>query len=284
MPKYHLLPALLVFACALPAMAAESYGPTEFETKSLPAYCGGPGGGDWKSILGPDRIWNNHTCYGINRLNRYYKAKSKTEKNSQLQAALQDFSYSVDKLKPDFALMPEIYMYRGMTYKLMGRHAEALTDLNKSINLNPKYAKSIFELADIYDSVYSKREKALELVTEGLRHNPDSKPLQRRYTKFGGTLPFPQPYKPDTAQSIPEKKQEATVKAEQQTKTESNLEGKTEDTPSNTIKTNENVKTTKENTSVTGLPTNPWCRFCPEPPQRQNPETSIPQAEPKASP
>jgi tetratricopeptide (TPR) repeat protein len=284
MPKYYLLPTLLVFACALPVMAAESYGPTEFETKSLPAYCGGPGGGDWKSILGPDRIWNNHTCYGINRLNRYYKAKSKTEKNLHLQTALRDFSYSVDKLKPEFPLMPEIYMYRGITYKLMGRHAEALTDLNKSIDLNPKYAKSIFELADIYNSVYKKRDKALELVTEGLRHNPDSKPLQRRYTKFGGALPFPKPYIPDTPKSTTENKHEAPVKVDQETKTGSNIEGKTEDTSSNTTKANEDVKTTKETTAVSGLPTNPWCRFCPEPTQSQNPETSMPQAEPKGSP
>ena len=70
------------------AAAAESYGPTDLERAMLPPYCGGPGGGDWAKILGPDRVWNNHTCYGINRINRYFRSRSATARTTGLSLEL----------------------------------------------------------------------------------------------------------------------------------------------------------------------------------------------------
>jgi hypothetical protein len=272
---------------ALPAVAEESYGPTPEEIKFLPPYCGGPGGGDWVTILGPDRVFNNHTCYGINRINRYYKSRSTKDKQFHLQTALGDFNYSVEHLKPDFKLMPEIYYYRGLTYRLMGKADAAISDFFKSKNLDPKYSKSIAEIADFYERTPANRGKALELVTEALRHNPDSKELKRRYTKLGGQLPYPEPYV-QTVESNknPNAQVESTNSASNSTKpADANPSEKTPEAnlvvaPSNTTTLTEPV--TKPPQPFPGSPSNPWCRFCPDIKPSSDPGTSTPQVGPKA--
>lgn len=233
---------LLLMGLSLTAHAAQPYGPAAEEAKMLPDYCQNPE--KWNSTWGPAAVWNNHTCYGINWLNRYYKSRTSSEKRDSLQNALGDFNYSVGKLPPDFPLMPEIYMYRGSTYNLMGRNGEAVADLRKAIGLDPKLTKAYNELADLYETKLSQRDKALEIITEGLRHNPDVKSMQRRYTRLGGKLPYPEPIEPTPA-----------VEAEAAKPEEPPLAAPAEKT----------VTEPDSDKPKIGSPTNPWCRFCPDP-------------------
>ncbi len=240
--------ALLLFSWSMPIMAAEPDGSPERERTLLPPYCQDVA--YWRSILGPDIGWNNHTCYGIDKLNRYYKSTSPRERKVLLQNALDDFNYSVGHLKPDFKLMPEIYFYRGTTYKLLSRNGEAVGDFIKTISLDPKYVKAYSELADVYASKLSQRGKALEIVTEGLRHNPGVKALQRRYTEFGGRLPYPEPLaKPEPV------KPPIEDEADPVTKAEADLEQ---------AKAAETEAGPKVEEPKIGSPTNPYCRFCPD--------------------
>lgn len=272
-PTLRLTAACLLGLAAQSAPAQEPYGPTEEETRMLPPYCGGPGGGDWKAILGPEIGFNNHTCYGINFLNRYYRARQSWQKKQYLQNALGDFNYSVNHLSPGFKLMPEILYYRGLTLRLMGREAEAMADFLKSIQLDPKYARSVAELADLYDSKLANRKKALELVTEGLRHNPTSRELQRRYERFGGKPPYPEPY---AARATPENPPPAAPPAAPATPapvaTEPVARPGAEATPA----------VTPAQPVTPGSPTNPWCRFCPDP--APGPAPSTPAGAAKAAP
>ena len=284
-----------LFIYVLPVAAGEeSYGPTDEEKRLLPPYCGGPGGGDWDAILGKEKIWNNHTCYGINRINRYYKYRRAKEKNLQLETALHDFGYSIDHLSPGFKLMPEIYYYRGVVYKLLGRNAEAMSDFLKSINLDPKYVRSIAELADLYGGKMGNKEKALEFVTEGLRHSPDSKPLKRRYAKYGGKMPIPEPYTPPVAQGD-SVKSENKANDQGDTSRSSAAETRSGSAVSHTNTpeavpasvqpngVNANQPAPAPNQRKIGSPSDPWCRFCPDTGQAQGPETSTPSTEPKAA-
>ncbi len=261
----RLIACLFIGLAAQGAQAQESYGPTAEETRMLPPYCGGPGGGDWKAILGPEIVFNNHTCYGINFLNRYYRAKTSWQKKQYLQNALGDFNYSVRHLSPGFKLMPEILYYRGLTYRLMGREAEAMGDFLKSIQLDPKYFKSVAELADLYDGKLSSRKKALELVTEGLRHSPSSRELMRRYDRFGGKPPYPEPYVRQAAQETPAPTAPAPVAPEPAPKPAAAGAPASAPPP-----------------AAPGSTANPWCRFCPEP--APGPAPSTPPVPPKAAP
>jgi hypothetical protein len=293
MRERSLLLAFLLCCQASPSFAAEPYGPTEEEKKSLPPYCGGPGGGDWKAILGPEIGANNHTCYGINRINRYFRTTRAWEKRDHLTTALIDFNYSVGHLSPQFKLMPEILYYRGIVYKLQGRNPDAMADFIKSISLEPKYTRSVIELADIYDNKLSDRKKALEVVTEGLRHSPEAKDLQRRYEKLGGKLPYPEPYakpaaSPTTAE--PAKTPEANSTAAPTTAAKPDVAAAPAqapaapkvDAPASVAKPDQPAARSPQ--PAPGSPSNPWCRFCPDAGQTQGPAPSSPPAEPKAAP
>lgn len=240
--------SLLLLGLSLTAQAAQPYGPTAEESKLLPAYC--QGSAYWKSILGPDAGWNNHTCYGINRLNRYYKSRSARERKDHLQTALGDFSYSIAKLKPDFTLMPEIYMYRGITYRLMERNGAAVADLLKAISMDPKLTKAYNELADMYEGKFSQPAKALEIVTDGLRHNPETKSLQRRYTKLGGKLPYPEPLtqaEPAVTEPLSGAEQAAVPEVAPVV-----------------VPVEKTVTEPDSDKPKIGSPKNPYCRFCPD--------------------
>jgi tetratricopeptide (TPR) repeat protein len=284
------IPFCLILLASTGALAGEeSYGPTPEETALLPPYCGGPGGGDWKAILGEARIWNNHTCYGINRLNRYYKSRTAGERNYHLQTALQDFNYSVDHLPQTFPLMPEILYYRGMTHKLRGTPALAMADWQKSISLDKHYVKSIQELADLLAKNLGKPEQALEVVTEGLRDNPGVKSLQQRYTRYGGKLPYPEPrvaIKPPQ-EGAPVAKGESEMAhaeksdAEKAKATAPAADAARTDAPSQQPDMGK-AKEPSAAAPVMGTSDNPWCRFCPVVPPSKGPGPSTPQDKPKA--
>ncbi|MEW6415629.1 MAG: hypothetical protein AB1482_10295 [Pseudomonadota bacterium] len=234
----------VLMGLSLNALAAQPYGPTAEEMKVLPDYCRNPG--QWGAILGPSAGWNNHTCYGINWINRYYKSRTGREKRDSLQNALGDFNYSITKLPPDFPLMPEIRMYRGITYALMDRAGEAAADLQQAIRMSPGLVRAYNELADLYESKLGQRGKALETITEGLRHNPDVPSLQRRYTRLGGKLPYPEPLaRPAPAVAEPPA---APVQAAPQEAAPAAGAGTAQDAEKPKI----------------GNPKNPYCRFCPD--------------------
>lgn len=244
MPGWLRYAGFALMALSLNALAALPYGPTAEEMNVLPDYCRNPG--QWGAILGPSAGWNNHTCYGINWINRYYKSRGPAEKRYSLQNALGDFNYSITKLPPDFPLMPEIHMYRGITHALMGRAGEATADLQKAIRMNPRLVRAYNELADLYENRLRQRDKALETIVEGLRHNPDIPSLQRRYTRLGGKLPYPEPLAPP-APAVAETPAAPAQAAPQ------------EAAPAAAADTVQDAEKPK-----IGSPKNPYCRFCPD--------------------
>lgn len=279
------IPIFLILLASTGALAGqESYGPTPEETAMLPPYCGGPGGGDWKAILGEARIWNNHTCYGINRLNRYYKSRTAGERTYHLQTALQDFNYSVDHLPQTFPLMPEILYYRGMTHKLLGTPALAMADWQKSISLDRHYVRSIQELADLFAKNLGKPEQALEVVTEGLRDNPDVKSLQKRYTRYGGKMPYPEPRVAikSPQEGAPGAQGESEMADAEKTKEAAPAtDAARPDAPSQQPDSGKAKEPSPA--PVIGTPDNPWCRFCPIVEPSKGPGPSTPQDMPKAA-
>jgi len=247
---------LLMMGLSFTVLAARPYGPTAEEARMLPDYCQNPE--RWSAVLGPAAGWNNHTCFGINWLNRYHKSRTSRERQYALQTALGDFNYSVNKLPPDFVLMPEIFMYRGITLGLMGRVGEARADLQRAIDRDPRLVRAYNALADLYEDRLSQPRKALEVVTEGLRHNPDTRSLQRRYTRLGGKLPFPEPIArpaPTPAEAPPATAQSPAAEAAPVAAAVPTPVTAPADRPAAAL--------AAERPRI-GSPTNPHCRFCPD--------------------
>jgi len=89
--------------------------------------------------------------------------------------------------------MKRMYLELGVARTLQKRPQIAIKDFYEALGLDPAYEQAHIALADAWTDL-GQNKKALEQVSEGLRHRPDSKPLQRRFKKLGGNLPFPEPY------------------------------------------------------------------------------------------
>lgn len=142
-------------------------------------------------------------------------------------------------------------MNRGIALTMMQKPGEAIGNLLKAIEMNPKLTRAYLSLSEIYEKQKS-NNKALDIVTEGLRHNPDTKSMQRRYTKLGGKLPYPAPIEPvvvETPNVAP-----PTSVAPAPASTEPKPDMPVEASPADESLAQPKI----------GSPKNPYCRFCPD--------------------
>ena len=251
----------LLFLQALPTFASQW---TDEEIKILPAYCVArlihpPGQYEyWSNALGPDFLHTHHYCYALVSIHRYYTARSAQLKASSLQNAHGDLSYVVRHASQSYSLMPEIYLNRGIVLTLMKKDGEALRDLLKALELNPKLIRGYTLVSDLYTKI-KLPDEALKVVTEGLRHNPGNALLQRLYQKSGGKLPYPEPITPEPEKSLqpsstPAAPSPATLQIpamDDKLPTQSQTGPPADGSPPANAKI--------------GTPSNPWCRFCTEP-------------------
>lgn len=253
---------LLALICGMgPAVAVETgLTPNAAEMLSLPPYCqakfrlqqGSPEWNSWRARIGENFNDLHHYCAGLNYVNRYWRARDKRDKGFYLQRALSGFDYLVKAQKPDFALRAELYANRGEVLTLMGRPGEAVKDLNQALAIDPRMVRPYLRLADLHGAAKS-RKRALEVVTEGLRHVPDSTALQRRYLELGGRKPFPEPIVVKAAEPLAVQPDDPASKAGTTTQP-----GEVE-----TVESKPEPTTQSEAEPAIGTPKNPYCRFCP---------------------
>lgn len=252
----------LIVACmAVAAHARLPWVPTDAEMTSLPPYCkakmktpqGSPEYNAWEATLGKDFLHTHHYCAGINFINRYYGARTQMDKRGTLHEAETNLQYMVTHAEPTYSLMPDVYLNLGVVYSLSGQPARAITHFNKAIELNPRLPRAYTGLADYY--LKSKQSaKALEIVTEGLRHNPETRSLQRRYKELGGKLPYPEPV------SVAEKVEPVAEPAAATDKAAPASDSALAASPSEAAPAAAPAIVTPK----IGSPTNPYCRFCPD--------------------
>ena len=228
--------------------------PTAGEMMRMPPHCvarykAGRSSPEWNTYR--DQIGSNfndfhHYCNALNWVNRYWGARSAKDRGYALQRAMDNFNYMVNTEKPDFALRAELYSNRGEVFKLMGKPGEAAKDFSHALSINPRLLKPYLQIADMHVAGKS-TTRALETVTEGLRHLPDSKALQRRYRELGGKKPFPQPIVTQAPETVTPEAAAVTQVPETAVATPSAPEP---------------MKAAEPQPAI-GTPNNPYCRFCP---------------------
>lgn len=251
----------LILACVvMPWPVAAGWAPNKMELAILPAYCTAkfneetnPGPAKmWRDSMGSGFIHIHHYCAGLNFVNRARgMGSANKDRQGTLEAALRNFDYMLTNAPADFSLRPEILMNRGIALSMMNRTGEAVGDLMKAIEADPKQPRAYMTLADMY-SQQKNRAKALETVTEGLRHNPDTKSLQRRYTELGGKLPYPAPVEP------------APVAVQADTDTAPTAQPGSAPPAESADSAAPRPAETSAAPPKIGSPTNPYCRFCPD--------------------
>jgi len=248
------------WALLLPVTAATAAGvaPTQSELAALPPYCAArlneqsAAFKSWQDSMGAGFMHIHHYCFALNFMNRARgMSSSDKDRKGVLGAAMTNFDYVLRNTQADFYLRPEILMNRGITLSMMNRVGEAVGDLMKAIEADPKQPRAYVALADMYSS-QKNRAKALDTITGGLRHNPGVKSLQRRYTELGGKLPYPAPAEP-----VPVAVQ-ADTDAAPTTEPGSAPAAESADSASSPP-----AEAPVEPPKI-GSPTNPYCRFCPD--------------------
>jgi tetratricopeptide (TPR) repeat protein len=283
--RKHLLTLRWLKVTALVLLAAvagsahaylEGQVPTPEEFLLLPPYCqvkdkqGTPGYPDsevirWERVIGA-ALWGSlrHYCAGVNSLHRAYRTGGYARRRN-LADALEQLGYNLKSPPAGNPLVPEMYLNRGIAWRLAGKDVEAARDYSKALELNPKLRKAYLELAAFFADKKQSAE-ALKIVTQGLRYLPGDKALQRRYTELGGKPPYPEPVE----QSVV-KEEEATSNKQDEEKpapAASASNGKDTATPgeagsNSPPRTPDNLPPAVSEKPKIGSPKNPWCRFCP---------------------
>jgi tetratricopeptide (TPR) repeat protein len=202
---------LLYLTGGISPVAAQGFKPNAAELLRLPPYCqakfnlpqGSAASNAWRDQIGENYKDLHHYCAGLNYVNRYWGEQDPRQRSYYLQRALGNFDYMVKAEKPGFALRAELYLNRGEVFRIMRKPGQAIDDFKRALSINPNLEKPYLQLADLHKAGKS-TARALETVTEGLRHIPDSKPLQRRYLELGGKKPFPEPIVAKVDEPAPE--------------------------------------------------------------------------------
>jgi tetratricopeptide (TPR) repeat protein len=210
-----------------------------------------------RALMGPQFENVHHYCYGLNDINRYYLHLGEADAASYLHLAVNEFTYMVDHPKPNSTIRANIFLQRGIAYSLWRRYSEAAIDLQQAITLNPKLVQAYIRLADNYANI-NDRDNALSMVSEGLRHIPESKALKRRYDELGGKQPYPEALVATPTPQPTESQEKPTAPVTAQAASEKTA----------AVKESEPGAAQQQKTGTTTPPSgtskNRYCRFCAE--------------------
>lgn len=203
----------------------------------------------------------HHYCDGLRFIDRAYASMSKKQDMQYyLGVSIDNFDYVLAATQEDYAMRGEVHMGKARALKLLGRKGEAVGEYIRALRYAPNSSAIYQALADSYQEMGDK-PKALEMVTEGLKRNPDSKGLKRRYTKLGGKLPYPEavtkamPAEVAGTEVKPEANPEAVPHSGEAT-------SQAADASPEQIKLKTESQAEPVAAPKIGSPTNPYCRFC----------------------
>lgn len=254
------------------ANALEQFAVTESELALMPAYCQAKQGKDrnnrtindhFRGIYG-DQNWLNQHHY-CDALKFIIRANRSLGNKAELRYNLEQAQHGIEHMlaseqTPDWILRPEAHVNLGKISLRMirlgkGSEGKAVQNFQQAILIQPNYEPAYSALSDFFADKGLK-QKALDVIEEGLKHSPDSKSLLRRFKALGGkTPPAPlvvtQPAAPVEAINSPEKQEPPQ------------LGGATNSSPSDVSASSSPEASQKQTTpSKIGSPSNPWCRFC----------------------
>lgn len=212
-------------------------------------------------LRGADSL--HHYCRGQAAKIRYFKERDAVMKKRLLEYMVSEYTFMIDHpryLQNNWPYMKIMHLELGNARMLEKKPAQAIRSFEQALSLDPAYEKVHIAYADALVDM-GQKAKALAMVTEGLRHNPDTRGLQRRYKELGGKLPYPEPYKKvvqDATKAVPDQPA-ATLEKSQAvvpvvTETEPATTPEQAKTPPEPLSLPENENKNSKN---------PYCRFCP---------------------
>jgi tetratricopeptide (TPR) repeat protein len=212
-------------------------------------------------LRGADSL--HHYCRGQAAKIRFFKERNSVMKRRLLEYMVGEYIFMINHpqyLPKNWSYMKVMHLELGNARMLEKKSAQAIRSFEQALSLDPAYLKAHIAYTDSLVDMGLKA-KALAQVIEGLRHDPDTKGLQRRYQELGGKLPYPEPYKKsvqdaanavsDESTVVPDKSQEIVPSV---TEAQPIAAPEQDKIPAEPLVSPENENKNSKN---------PYCRFCP---------------------
>lgn len=201
-----------------------------------------------ENAMAKGAVWFHHYCWGMLEKHRAFAAVKTSERDFKIKQWRNEMQYIVNwttQQKINWAYLPVVHMEIAESYVQEKNYPNAIQSAYTALELNADFVPGYILLDDIYERIKD-RAKALAAVSEGIKHVPGSKGLQRRYKELGGRMPFPEPYaKPETPENVSPATGEGAS-----------------DKPNGDPAPEKSPSSTTEPEKI-GVPGNPYCRFCP---------------------
>lgn len=265
---------LLMFAMQVQGGELLPFMPSASEMALLPEYCKvrftdqhSPQYQAWMQRVGPKFLDMHHYCAGLNYINRYQRLANDEKRDYYLSRAVPEIDYVANNMPADFVLAGEIYLNRGIAYRLMRNDAAAAGDFMRAIERDPRQVRAYLYLSDIQMKSGDKAQ-ALALVSRGLEHVPAAKALQRKYLELGGKEPFPKAETPPVPEAVAPVKGdgggELAVTPNPGTSPMESMPALEQGTGHTPERVENGAAGGESKQRPIGSPTNPYCRFCPD--------------------
>jgi len=174
--------------------ATTSPHPTAREFLQLPVYCqaklDAPGVSDsdkerWKRFMGENWYPMTHFCLGLNFANRANQnITDVVAKRFNLQSAVGEFKYMIDRMTPDWPYRGKILVENGRILERQGRRMDAIAQYRRAIAIQPEYVRAYTALSRMFEK-QGDVDTARQVLLDGLQQSPDSKSLKRRLGALG---------------------------------------------------------------------------------------------------
>lgn len=139
---------------------------------------------EWATRLGEEDYKHfHHYCWALMLLRRANAAGNPRDRNFEYGRAVRNFEYVQRAASPQFPMMPEVNLRKGLTLVLLGKHAAAAKEFVGAIRLKPDYSPAYAALVDLYIDLED-LEAAKDTLEAGLAHAPDSKLLASKQTEL----------------------------------------------------------------------------------------------------
>lgn len=146
----------------------------------------------------------HHYCHGLKWANRARQSVDRRVRAGNLGMAKDEYQYAARAAGAGFWMRPQIYVELAHVHLGLGELGEAGRLFGEGIGASPNYVAAYLGLIEVHRRNGAKAF-ALEVASAGLRHVPESQPLQKAYLEFGGNKPFPAPVRTQDSQAaVPE--------------------------------------------------------------------------------
>lgn len=163
------------------------YPMSELELTMLPPFCqvwakyDEKGTDAWIAKLKIPNI--HHICKGLNHVNHTVIEQNQESVFHNAKTGASEFTYVLNYETQhgdhsDFPLKAFVLTNRAKMYVITREYEKANADFTAALKVNPKYDKIYYEMANYYLKINDK-DKAKEIIKEGLRNIPDSKLLNK---------------------------------------------------------------------------------------------------------